>query len=289
VNDGSTDDSLNIINTFAKKDKRIKVINKQNEGLPYARKSGLTVASGDYIFHLDGDDYLPLTAIETLVIHANETNADIILGNFEFVYKNQQSILFNKYCFSELDNIGFLKELLVVDAFFIWGKLIRKDIHIKIETPQYIQYTEDVVAMIQLAFYASKITKCDVVTYYYYCSREESSTNIMSKKSYLQWYASSCFVVNFLQSKKLNKVLRKELLIFQSNQLFTYLMHTDVTGFYRKKDVNLLLKEIFRYKKQYDTLKMFSKNVKVIFFIAKYSPRLAVFLYKLHQYVFSKH
>ena len=64
VNDGSTDNSPEIIARYVDKDPRIVVIDKANEGLAYARKSGIEAANGEYIQHLDGDDYLELDAIE---------------------------------------------------------------------------------------------------------------------------------------------------------------------------------------------------------------------------------
>ena len=66
VNDGSPDGCLEICNEFAKKDSRIKVINKENGGLVSARKAGLAAASGEYIAFVDGDDYLKPTAMEII-------------------------------------------------------------------------------------------------------------------------------------------------------------------------------------------------------------------------------
>ena len=78
VNDGSTDNTLNIINDFAKNDARIKIIDKKNGGLIEARKSGLEIASGEYILFLDGDDWLHLEAIEKLYQEAKKDNFDIV-------------------------------------------------------------------------------------------------------------------------------------------------------------------------------------------------------------------
>jgi glycosyltransferase involved in cell wall biosynthesis len=286
VNDGSIDNSLTIINEFAKEDKRIKIINKQNEGLPFARKSGLALASGDYIFHLDGDDSLPLDAIEKLVISAELTNADIIIGDFEVIAKNEKSTYV--YNFSEIDNIDFIRQILT-DSFVhnIWGKLIRREIHIKIEIPQLIQNAEDLVAIIQLAYYASKISKCNSSVYYYYLNqRDDAFSSKMTKQNYLQLYEASCFVVDFLQSKEV-KALQEVLLSFQIDQLLIYLLNTNITGFYRK-DIKLLLKKNYKFQKQGDLLLKFSNNVKILFFIARFSPKVAVFVYKLHNFMFSK-
>lgn len=60
VNDGSKDQSLQIIQSFQEKDPRVILIDKENQGLYRARISGVQKASGRFLFFLDGDDYLPL-------------------------------------------------------------------------------------------------------------------------------------------------------------------------------------------------------------------------------------
>lgn len=66
VNDGSTDSSLQILEDFAKKDNRIKIINKKNGGLSSARNAGLEVATSEWISFIDSDDWLDLNAFEEL-------------------------------------------------------------------------------------------------------------------------------------------------------------------------------------------------------------------------------
>ncbi len=58
VDDGSTDSSAKILESFSKKDQRIKVLTQENQGLSMARNSGLKVAQGNYVYFLDSDDYL---------------------------------------------------------------------------------------------------------------------------------------------------------------------------------------------------------------------------------------
>ena len=64
VNDGSTDDSPQIVARFARQDPRIVIIDRPNEGVAYARKHGVEAARGEYIQYLDGDDFLEPDAIE---------------------------------------------------------------------------------------------------------------------------------------------------------------------------------------------------------------------------------
>ena len=86
VNDGSTDESLDIIKTYAVEDPRIVVFDKQNEGLVQARKSGIDIATGKYIQYLDSDDIMHEDAITRLVNKAEETQADMVMAPFMFCY-----------------------------------------------------------------------------------------------------------------------------------------------------------------------------------------------------------
>ena len=75
INDGSTDSTLDIINSF--EDNRIRIINQNNEGPGKARNNGLKIALGDYIMFLDADDWFCEDALETAYFEAKNNNADI--------------------------------------------------------------------------------------------------------------------------------------------------------------------------------------------------------------------
>ena len=85
VNDGSKDNSLNILNEFAQKDCRIKIINQENKGAGNARNTGLEIATGKYLYFLDSDDYIDKTLIEKAHNRISKFNAEIcIFKNNEF-------------------------------------------------------------------------------------------------------------------------------------------------------------------------------------------------------------
>ena len=67
VNDGSTDNSLTIINEYCRKDERIKVVNQENYGVSAARNMGLSLAQGKYVWFVDGDDMLIQNSVEILL------------------------------------------------------------------------------------------------------------------------------------------------------------------------------------------------------------------------------
>ncbi len=79
VNDGSTDGSLAILQAFAQRDHRVKIIDKPNGGLSSARNAGIDQANGEMIMFLDSDDYLSLNACERVWTETLEAPTDVII------------------------------------------------------------------------------------------------------------------------------------------------------------------------------------------------------------------
>lgn len=90
VDDASTDNSLLILQKYAEKDNRIKILNcKENQGQAFARNIALDKANGDYICMLDSDDWFSTDAIEKALTKASETNADCVLFDLYKVFENR--------------------------------------------------------------------------------------------------------------------------------------------------------------------------------------------------------
>lgn len=82
VDDGSTDASSRILDEYAEKDSRIKVIHKENGGLVSARKTGVQLATSDYVGFVDSDDWIDPDMYEKLYTRAAENNADIVTSGY---------------------------------------------------------------------------------------------------------------------------------------------------------------------------------------------------------------
>ena len=82
VNDGSNDSSKNICEKFLSRDDRIKLINKENEGVELARITGLENSNGNYITFIDPNDWIPNNAVELLVKAIGSNDADVVFGEF---------------------------------------------------------------------------------------------------------------------------------------------------------------------------------------------------------------
>jgi len=81
IDDGSSDNSGILCDTYASDDSRIRVIHKKNTGLVAARKTGIENARGEYITFVDSDDYIDLDSYETLMRKLDMRKPDIILYN----------------------------------------------------------------------------------------------------------------------------------------------------------------------------------------------------------------
>lgn len=87
VDDGSTDGSGALCDRFAKRDKRIKVLHKENGGLSSARNAGVGIAAGEYILFLDGDDCLLPSAVSRALEVAENNSCDFV----QFLYREQRN------------------------------------------------------------------------------------------------------------------------------------------------------------------------------------------------------
>lgn len=92
VNDGSTDNSLNILKQYASKDKRIIVIDKVNEGVSIARNTALQNVNGEYIVFVDGDDWLDEHYVEIMLKTAEQHNADVVMCDYLKEYDDHSSV-----------------------------------------------------------------------------------------------------------------------------------------------------------------------------------------------------
>jgi len=137
VNDGSTDRSPEIMKLYASKDSRITVLNQPNSGVSAARNTGIEHASGEYILFVDSDDMIVPDAIEKLYRKADETGAELVIGNTLYCYPDGRQSALHPFSRNETLNNGSLRtgeeaytELMKQDKFppLIWLYFMRRDI-----------------------------------------------------------------------------------------------------------------------------------------------------------------
>lgn len=128
IDDGSTDDTIQIINEYVKKDKRIRLIaNQKNAGLAVIRNQSLKEAKGKYVFFLDGDDLYDPTYFEKAISLAEKNQSDIVISDYLAFYKESEIIEFKKTP-SALQNIDSKnkKAILKLPA-FACAKLLKTE------------------------------------------------------------------------------------------------------------------------------------------------------------------
>ena len=129
VDDGSTDNSLAILEELAKKDDRFIILKQENKGAGIARNKGLEVAKGEYLSFLDSDDFFELNMLEELYNIAKNKNSDIAICNFDYYNNKTKEFIKNKENVipQNLNEKDFDKELLNWFKEFAHNKLFKKD------------------------------------------------------------------------------------------------------------------------------------------------------------------
>ncbi len=175
VNDGSTDNSLEILKEYEKQDSRIKIIDKKNEGVAIARNYAIDIASGEYILFLDADDILDIEGCEWTYTACKDNNADILCYDLKKFSKTPLHIgktKTKKTC--NLISKNIIKSYLI----YIGGKIVKRSFIKKynIKFPPKIKTGEDGLFCIKCYFNSEKWYHLNIPLYYYRINRNEAAT-----------------------------------------------------------------------------------------------------------------
>lgn len=182
INDGSTDNSLAILNRYAAKDKRFTVISQENQGQGIARNKGLELARGEYIGFVDPDDWVEPNMFETLYNKAKEFNLDIAECNYTDYYEGSQppSKWQTRFVTKKVFNWRNNKSYLFAHPVAVWNKLFTTELlqknNIKFSNGK---CGEDHCFTIPARLFAKRIMLCDEYLYNY-LTRENTDTRNVS-------------------------------------------------------------------------------------------------------------
>ena len=194
VDDGSPDNCPQICDEWAAKDNRIKVIHKKNEGLIEARKSGVDIATGDYITFVDGDDWIDFTMYEKVANAIDKHNPDCVITQFFYAFENKNNrsdYLLNKsfYNRDELENEVFPK-MLFAGRFYqfgiypnCWTKVFKKQIIDKylFNVDSNIRLGEDIAFTYPCLLECKSLAFIDEPLYYYRQNPESMTASYDSR------------------------------------------------------------------------------------------------------------
>ena len=188
VDDGSPDNCPSICDEYATKDTRIKVIHKKNGGLVSARQAGISIASGEYVFHLDGDDAICPDALESAHKIVQETQAEVVSFSYrryekgivgeEVVEDLVEEGLYNKAQIREQIYPKLLSDKNMQHLFYyVWGKALKRDLVLKhqLNVNPIISLGEDLSCMIPCYLEAQTVYMSKKAIYLY-TIRDDSLT-----------------------------------------------------------------------------------------------------------------
>lgn len=124
VDDGSTDDSLDVLKQMADTDKRIVVIHQENQGLSCARNTGIKYANGEYLYYMDSDDIVLESCLEECYNKANSMDVDFIFFDAEIFYdENTKPLTWNYH------RTRFYDSNKIYDGVWLLNDMLNKYIH----------------------------------------------------------------------------------------------------------------------------------------------------------------
>lgn len=187
IDDGSTDNTMEMLNIYAKRDSRVRVIHKENGGVTKARLEGVAVATGEWIGFVDSDDAIEPDMYEILVSNALQYGADISHCGYQMVFPSRVDLYYGTGRLVEQDNLTGLKDLL--DGSFIepglWNKLFRKTLFHTDVIDTSIKINEDLLMNFYLFREAGKSVFYDVCKYHYIVRAGSAATSKINENKLL--------------------------------------------------------------------------------------------------------
>ncbi|WP_428074348.1 glycosyltransferase [Candidatus Avelusimicrobium aviculae] len=165
VNDGSTDESLTLINHFAQSDKRFRLINQANQGSGAARNAGIAAAQGEYLGFVDADDWVDKDYFEKLYDKAKEQNAEVCCAVCRKEIRGTQEQAVSTPVFEDTERF---KKQLVFTAAHVWSKLFLRNFvqEYQIKNAN-SKHSQDLAFSIPAVLLARRIGWTDEAYYYY--------------------------------------------------------------------------------------------------------------------------
>ena len=206
VNDGTKDNSMAILDAlieerFEHLKERIVIVNKENGGLPSARKSGLEAAEGEYILFADSDDWLELDAVERVMALAERTDADILYFDLVKEYGGGKQSVKHERTYTAENRLRWIENMFNYRSF---GYTVTKCFRRKLYTDNKIVFPklgmhEDICLMAQIIFYAQSIAQLPEPLYHY---RKDNPAAMCSQKRSVRHIASSRNMMGVVEAFK---------------------------------------------------------------------------------------
>lgn len=302
VNDGSTDNTLKILENYASKDDRMVIINQNNSGLSGARNSGIKKVTGKYTIFVDSDDWIGLDTCKIALSKCCENNVDLVIWNYVKEYGNKsinkrifqdKEIYFNgKDCENILHRRIFglygeeLKNPENADSLVtVWGKLYKSaliiDNQIEFVDTKKIG-TEDALFNAMVFCHLKSAVYIPNCFNHYRKDNEQSLTTMYKPELFVRWQNLYKLMDEIICENNLANIFVSAL----NNRIALSIIGLGLNELSNPEGTISQIKNISKiihsekYKKAYKnlTLKYFPIHWKIFFFFAKYRCQLGLFI-----------
>lgn len=239
VNDCTPDDSMKIVENLVADYKgsiQFKLLSHEhNRGLAAVRNTGMEAATGDYIIHIDSDDYCELDMLEKMYAKAIEEDADIVGADYWISYTNHD--VYHKTCLPNnfIDRLRCHLAGSRPSICYNVGLLIKRTLFLEnnLKYIEGVDHGEDTIMLSFLYYYASKVAHLPFAFVHYVQYNLSSYTKSKSLKSLKDLIEGEKIILFFLQEKNLSDKLHREILGFRIGHMRT--IFSNSKGDIRKK------------------------------------------------------
>lgn len=215
INDGSTDNSLEILERYSRLDKRIKVINQANQGLSSVRNHGILIARSKYIMFVDSDDSIDKEMVGELYSSIIKDKSQIVISGYKYLDENnmvlRESLVLQN---SIIDKINFFEKTLSFELSPSCCICIYKK-NLFIDNKLFFTngiYYEDLDFQYKAIFFSNKTSQINTRPYKYYKNRN-SISNIVNQKNIEDMFLVLKNTVVFLKNKNIYEEYKLMLLV----------------------------------------------------------------------------
>lgn len=186
IDDGSIDNSRAICDKYAERDKRIRVIHKQNGGVSSARNMGMDESSGKYLMFVDSDDYMEKNTCEVMINAIEKYGVDLIVSSYNTIYNGS---VMKHICPEKVyDSVEALKNdfrLIYLDCFLNspWNKLFKRE-YIKNKFDENMKYFEDYYFVLDYMDNIKSLATIETPLYFYVEDTGNSLTKIFGEDTF---------------------------------------------------------------------------------------------------------
>ena len=235
VDDATPDDSIEILKSCVerypeRKGQILILTHEQNQGLPAARNTGLAVATGEYVFHCDSDDFVEKEMLEEMYNAAKEKNADMVYCDFYLSFEKNERYMSNP-AYETADDVLRVGLLGGNMKYNVWNKLVKRSLYAEnnIAFPAGHAMGED-MTMIRLAACTETVAYVPKAFYHYVKLNSNAYSATKSERHKMDIRFNVDQTVAFIQ-QKFGSALDKEIAFFKLNTKLPFLITDDETQY----------------------------------------------------------